>query len=399
MIAPLAALRVLWQTVGTAAALLTVPGSAELLLLSIGSLLPRRRSLPSPATPWRIAVVVPAHNEEAGIASTVASLQASNPGDLLFDIFVVADNCTDRTAEVARATGAQVLTRFSETERGKGFALHFAFVQLAQLGYDGVLIVDADTIVAPNFVFTAGSALRAGNAAVQVRYLVRNPTQSIRARLAIIALHAFNVVRSRGRERWGLSVGLLGNGFGLRMDTLHAVPYLATSVVEDLEYHLALIRHGFSVRFLDDTAVFGEVPTGDKGARTQRARWEGGRLRMVRSTVPALLRGVLHGRLRLLEPLLELLLLPLAFHVCLLLVACLTPLPLARELGLAGLAVVVLHLLAAVLAGGGWRDAWVLLVAPAYVLWKLMLIPSLLRHAHSDQAWVRTERNKPSARL
>jgi cellulose synthase/poly-beta-1,6-N-acetylglucosamine synthase-like glycosyltransferase len=202
------------------------------------------------------------------------------------------------------------------------------------------------------------------------------------------------VVRPLGRERLGLSVGLLGNGFGLRSETLRAVPYLASSVVEDLEYHLSLVQAGFRVEFVNATAVFGEIPTRGEGVKTQRSRWEGGRFRMIREKTPKLLRGVLSGKLIFLEPLLELLLLPLAFHVALLTVAALTPLPLVRDVGLAGMAVVVLHLTAAIVVGGGnWRDIGTLAMAPLYVVWKLAMIPSVLRNARSDNAWVRTKRN------
>jgi len=113
---------------------------------------------------------------------------------------------------------------------------------------------------------------------------------------------------------------------------------------------------------------------------------------------PELLRGVLKGRLIFLEPLLELLLLPLAFHVTLLAVAISTPLTVVRDIGLAGIGIVLLHLTAAIVVGGGsWRDIGTLAIAPFYILWKLILIPSLLRNARSNNAWVRTRRNAEAA--
>ena len=154
------------------------------------------------------------------------------------------------------------------------------------------------------------------------------------------------------------------------------------------------------MRFVNATTVLGEMPVRGAGVKTQRSRWEGGRLRMMLENSPRLLGKVLRGRPRFIEPLAELLLLPLAFHVTLLALAISTPQPLVRDLGLAGVAVVLLHLVAAIVAGGGsWRDAITLTVAPFYVLWKLMLIPSLLRNARTNQAWVRTRRNAESADL
>ena len=383
-----------WSVAAAVAACITLPGTIELLMLSIASLVPKRRHSPKTNTPsWRVAVVIPAHNEEEGISSCVQSVLQADHADMHVDVYVIADNCTDNTARVAKTAGAQMLQRTDTTQRGKGYALHFAFTRLEPLRYDCVLVVDADTEVATNFIAAAAGAMRGGAEAVQVRYLVRNLEESTRTRLMGLALRAFNVVRPLGRENLGLSAGILGNGFGLRREALEAVPYLASSVVEDLEYHLALVRSGRRVTFVNETAVFGEMPVQGKGVKTQRSRWEGGRLRMLFEKSPGLLCQVLRGRLRCLEPLLELLLLPLAFHVILLTVAISAPLPLVRDIGIAGAVVVFLHLVAAIVVGGGdWRDAATLAIAPFYVLWKLTLIPSLLRNARSNHTWVRTSR-------
>jgi cellulose synthase/poly-beta-1,6-N-acetylglucosamine synthase-like glycosyltransferase len=397
----------LWCAAGTLAALLTLPGTIELLTLSLASLLPEPKPTPIPApaadTPWRTAIVIPAHNESLSIATCVrVLLAAAIPNTTLY---VIADNCTDSTAEAARAAGATVLERNNLALRGKGYALDFAFKTLETIGFDCVLVVDADTQVAPNFIAASSAALRSGAAATQSRYLVANPEQNTRTRLMALALRAFNVVRPMGRERLGLSAGIFGNGFGLRRETLARVPYTAASVVEDLEYHLNLVRAGLRVVFLNHTTVFGEMPTGAQASKTQRSRWEGGRLRMAVEHAPALALDVLKLRLTCLEPLLELSLLPLAFHVLLLLVAASTPLLPIRLIGIVGLTTVLLHLFAAILSNRGANpggapsnssissDLLALASAPFYVLWKLLLIPSLLRSSRRSNSWVRTARN------
>ena len=91
------------------------------------------------------------------------------------------------------------------------------------------------------------------------------------------AFVAFNVVRARGRARLGLSAGIFGNGFGLHREVIQEVPFNANSVVEDLEYHLNLVRAGIRVEFLNSASVLGEIPVGGRGAATQRSRWEGGK--------------------------------------------------------------------------------------------------------------------------
>jgi cellulose synthase/poly-beta-1,6-N-acetylglucosamine synthase-like glycosyltransferase len=385
-----------WAAVGIAGAIVSLPGTVELLLLTLGAVLPKssKRLAQHSTGRWRLAALVPAHNEEMTIHDCVQSLQRASRGDFIIQIVVVADNCEDRTGEVAAKAGARVLVRQDPHLRGKGYALGFAFKTLLSEGFDAFLIVDADTEVSNNFFLEAGELLRSGADAVQCRNLVKNPSESIRTRLLSVAFRAFNVLRARGRDRLGLSCGI-GNGFGMRRETLQTVPYLASSVVEDLEYHLSLVRSGKRVRFVDKATVLSEVPTTGKGVATQRARWEGGRFRMVREKTLGLLADVLRGRVRLLEPLLDLLLLPLGFHVVLLVLAAFAPWTPARLAGFVGLLIVLAHLMVAIaLTGGDWRDAIALLASPYYILWKLLQIPLLIRSSRANTAWVRTERRR-----
>ncbi len=378
---------------GTMCALFTLPGTVELLMLSVAGML-RPKSLGTAGRRnLRIAAVVPAHNEELNIARCVQSLLRADRASLDFAVVVIADNCSDGTAPSAEAAGARVLVRQNADLRGKGYALDYAFQNLLPEGYDVFLVVDADSEVSWNMLQTVVAAFRAGAQATQCRYIVRNGAESIRTRLMNVALFGFNVLRPRGRDWLGLSAGIYGNGFALSAETLHAVPYTASSVVEDLEYHLSLVRAGRRVRFLDTATVFGDMPTEGAGVKTQRTRWEGGRFRMLSEKAPGLFAEVLQGRFRLMEPVLDLVLLPLAFHVCLLMLAAATPFPFARDLGLFGLAVVLIHLLAAIRVGGGGKeDLMALVAAPLYIVWKILLIPRLLRSSKSGAAWVRTER-------
>jgi len=386
----------------------SLPGTIELVLVTLGGVLPALRwprwAAARPA-PQRLVVVVPAHNEAAGIGRCVAGLRAAFRLDPLpaggvdaaaCPIVVVADNCSDDTAAQARRAGARVLERTDPNRRGKGYALQFAFGEVLEEGADAVVVVDADTVVEANFVDATRAVFAAGADAVQCRYLVLNPEASLRTRLMNVALFAFNALRPRGRERWGLSVGILGNGFGLSRATVIAVPYDAHSVVEDLEYHLRLVRSGRAVRFVDRTTVRADMPVGGRGVDTQRARWEGGRLRMIREVAPRLAREVAAGNWRLLEPLLELLLLPLAFHVVLLVAALVLPVPWARAYACAGLGVVVVHVLAGiVVGGGGLRDVAALAAAPFFIVWKVALAPAIVGASRKETTWVRTERADP----
>lgn len=373
----------------------TLAGTLYLAVLTLAGSLPARRRTAA-ALPGRLAILVPAHNEAAGIRGTLDNLLSIAQADGNTEVVVVADNCSDATAAIARTAGARVLERCDPIRRGKGYALDHAFTALAQEDHVGYIVIDADSIALPGLLAGLRRHFAGGALALQARYTVLNGDAAPRTRLAAIALAAFNVLRPRGRDRLGLSAGILGNGFALRRDVLQRVPYTASSVVEDLEYHLRLVAADIRVAFADDCEVRGEMPTGEQGNRAQRARWEGGRLRMLAEHGPALAGAVRRGRWRFLEPLADLLLPPLAYHVMLLLAALALLVPLASPLaGVAGasLGIVALHTLAAMrVAGLPWSRLWSLARVPLYLLWKLRMLATTLAGAARGSAWIRTDR-------
>ena len=374
---------------------LTLPGTLELFVLTIAALLYKSR-FPSeqPEGPLpRLAVVMPAHNEADGIAACVTTMQASLDKTRSCKLFVVADNCQDDTAAIAKQAGAKVLVRQNDEKRGKGYALDYAFTALLQEPFDGFVIVDADSQVDGDFISAFQKAFAQGEKALQCRYRVGNPDASPRSRLQHVAWLAFNELRLAGRDQLNLSVGILGNGFALSRAVLEAVPYSAGSIAEDLEYHLRLVKAGFSVRYLDSVTVRADAPNQDANAAVQRSRWEGGRFRLIGEHVPSLFVEVMRGQIRLLEPLAELLLLPLAYHVLLLLLTLFMPFPAVRLYAFGALSLVFAHVLTAIFVGGGGiRDIKALLSVPFYILWKLALMPKLFRHSRRETQWQRTGR-------
>lgn len=379
--------------------LLTVPGMVELSVLTISALYghfkPKakcRKKKHQGGLP-RLALIVPAHNEAEGIAACIQSIKKSVAQNTNCDLVVIADNCSDNTDEIANAEGARVLARNNQEQRGKGYALNYAFEILLAEGYEGFIIVDADSQIDEGLVREFQRAYSLGYDAVQCRYRVSNPRNSLRSRIQNIAWLAFNDLRLQGRENLGISVGILGNGFALNRETLREVPYDAGSIAEDLEYHLRLVQAGRRVHFLDTVTVYSEAPSKGKAAAVQRSRWEGGRFRMILDQTPKLLSGVLQGRFLLLEPLAELLLLPLAYHVVLLILALFLPFFWIQIYAMTALMIVALHIFAAVfINGGSWRDFSILLVAPFYILWKLIMLPQILRNASAKASWQRTDR-------
>ncbi|MDD5274115.1 MAG: glycosyltransferase [Methylovulum sp.] len=375
---------------------LTLPGTVELLVLTVAAVCLKQR-IPPPGLPQaplpRLAVVMPAHNEAAGIAACVAHLNASLAHAPGCTLIVIADNCQDATADLASAAGARVLARHNDAQRGKGYALDYAFKTLAAENFDGFIVVDADSRVDAGFVSAFQQAFAQGEGALQCRYRIANPEASRRARLQYVAWLAFNELRLSGRENLKVSVGILGNGFALSRAVLAAVPYEAGSIAEDMEYHLRLVAAGVRVRFLDTVTVLSDAPNQGANAAVQRSRWEGGRFRLMREHIPRLFVQVLQGKSRLLEPLAELLLLPLAYHLSLLLLALLMPLPVVHYYAFAAVLLVLAHVLLAIkCAGGGFEEVKALATVPFYMAWKLTLMPRLLRNARDNAQWQRTDR-------
>ena len=370
--------------------IVTLPLVCKLLILSLAALLPPR-TIPTSSTALRLAVIIPAHNEQELISTCVESLRSSSPESV--QIYVVAHNCTDLTAERATTAGAKVLTLNDEVG-GKGNALHHGFTHALAAGAEAVLVIDADSTVADNLTQQVARALAAGSRALQARYTVANVRATPRTRLMGLAFLGMNVLRPRGRSRLGLSCGIFGNGFALTADTLRRVPYVANSVVEDLEYHLHLLRAGIRVDFLDNASVMGEMPEQNAGASSQRARWEGGRILMRRQWTLPLCTEVFTGRLRMLEPLLDLLCLPLATNAVLLLVSLVLPLGWLRVYSAVGMLSLVLYVLvSASLDEEPYQVLRSLLSVPGYLFWKLALIPRTRLAARRDASWVRTRRN------
>jgi cellulose synthase/poly-beta-1,6-N-acetylglucosamine synthase-like glycosyltransferase len=382
------------EVLGVALLLLTLPLVVELAVLTLASRFPNRHRSGSAVTspPIRLAVIIPAHNEEVLIGSCVESLLVSAAG---FEtrIVAVAHNCSDRTADRAAKAGAEVVVYNNPQSRGKGSALACGFAYAASQGVDATLVVDADSTVSSNLIGLVDEALASGAEAVQCRYEMESSSKRPATQLTALAFRGFNVVRPIGRNRLCLSAGILGNGFAIRQEILTQNPYNSLSVVEDLEYHIRLVLSGKKVQFLHDAQVWSGMPPSKQGEATQRSRWEGGRANAAVTWFGPLLRQLMRGRLRMVEPLLDLMSLPIGYVAFLLLFALCLPLEWLRiYTSLAG-TILGCHVLAAAWVGNSFAgDLRILARVPGYILWKLTMLPSILRSSRTNAAWVRTER-------
>lgn len=372
---------------------------AYLLVLLAAAAAGRRRAIPpDPAgEELTFVVLVPAHDEEPVIAATLDSLTALDYPPERVDVVVVADNCTDATAAVARNAGATVLEREDPTRRGKGHALAWAFDRILEQRPDveAVCVVDADCAVSPNLLRAVDRRLRNGAVAVQVDNVVANPEAGHAAALRFAAFTLLSTVRCLGKTSLGLSAGLLGTGMGFRRELLERVPWESFSVTEDAEQHLRLVAAGERVVFAPEARVESSMPTSLRQTRQQQERWEGGRAMLVREWLPRLLREGIARRdaVRVhaaLEPLVPPQSLLFAANA-LLAVAAVVVRP-VRALALVNLVGQVAFVLGGLRVAAAPPAAYrALAAAPALVAMKLSLFARMLLRGGPEK-WVRTER-------
>lgn len=379
--------------------------AAPLWVLSIQCLLgllpARQRTGNDPGTP-SFAVLVPAHNEEAVIAETLVSLNQALPDSA--KIVVIADNCTDRTAQIARDHGTAVIERHDKVNRGKGFALAAG---LASLETDPpqppgvVIVVDADCTVTPGTLSNLAQTAQSTGRPVQGVYLLSPPDK--RDTKAVVSAFAFlikNQARPRGMDRLGLPIPLTGSGMAFPYALLEDANLATGNIVEDLALGLELAERGHGPVLCDTARITGALPHADGAAVTQRTRWEHGYLSTLLTRSPALfIKGLFTLRPALIAAAVDLAVPPLSLLVigsvaALGLAAVIgwwiaAPGPawmLAGSLGLAALALG----LAWARFGRSMIPISAALAVPGYILWKLPIYLKFL--LGREKSWVRTDR-------
>lgn len=358
---------------------------------------------PGPGAP-RVVVLVPAHDESVHVLPTLHGLQSQlGPHDRLL---VVADNCSDDTAALARAAGAEVVERSDPQRRGKGYALAFGVDQLRADPPDVVLVVDADCTLSDGAVASVAQACLSSGRPVQMLNLMSAPAgASLKLRVLEFAMVMKNRVRPLGTQRLGGVCHLMGTGMALPW-ALMAQARLATGhVAEDMQFGVELAKAGHGPAFLVQARVSSSFVDDPAIARRQKARWEHGHLDTLRQELPALLRDGVRLRSRALAVLaLDLCIPPVALYFSVLgallalTAAMAAAWPAARPaaaLVMAGTAAFALAI-----AIGWWQfgrhllRARELLRLPLYALWKLPVYVGYAVGARSG--WVRTQRVVPA---
>lgn len=348
----------------------------------------------------RATIVVPAHDEEAGLGHMLAALRSETEGS--FDILVIADNCSDQTAAVARAAGVRVAERSDPLLRGKGHALAFARDLLRTDPPESVVILDADCSTSRRSLHALAAVSAAqGKAAQAVNLLEPAPSAGPLVQVSSFAFLIKNLVRQRGLQRLAGKVHLTGTGMCLPWRLFEKADLATSSIVEDLKLGLELARAGKPPLLVEEARVWS--PHADQSQTLgQRSRWEGGFLSLARTAGPAMIgrgltslsSGTLFAGLDLLVPPLALLVvldvLALGGAVLLAVAGVTSWLPVLLLGSLGSLAAAGL-LLAWWLEGRAFLSPSALLRLPLYPLWKL---PMYLRLARSGapSSWNRTAR-------
>jgi cellulose synthase/poly-beta-1,6-N-acetylglucosamine synthase-like glycosyltransferase len=360
----------------------------------------RPRPLPDPAGPTpRTVVLVPAHDEAAGIVAVLGRVMPLLPTGAR--VLVVADNCTDDTAALARSAGAEVTERHDATRRGKGHALAHGRAVLAADPPAVVIVLDADCVPEPDALARLAHDAIATGRPVQASYLIEpRPTASPMIQISGFAFLVKNLVRQAGLARLGVPVVLTGSGMAFPWADFVAAPLATDEIVEDLAIGIALARGGSAPCF-DPAARIWTPPAGSGGTLSQRTRWEHGFVATARRvTVPLVREGLARGRFDLVWLGLHVAVPPLAL---LLAVngAILPILALGWALGASALPLAIDLLLVAAIGlgvvlawsrhGRGQVSGATLLRAPLYLLWKIPIYLRLVRGA--ETRWVRTDRS------
>jgi cellulose synthase/poly-beta-1,6-N-acetylglucosamine synthase-like glycosyltransferase len=354
----------------------------------------------APAFPPRITVLIPAHNEASGISTTLKTIipQLTDPDRLV----VIADNCTDETAAIARQLGATVIERQDTERQGKGYALDYGIKYLATDPPDIVVLVDADCIVHEGAIAKLAQRANTSQRPTQAIYLLEQPPNPTpKDTISALSVRVKNLVRPRGLHRLGFPCLLMGTGMAFPWSVIHQAPLASNNIVEDMQLGIDLAIAGHSPLFCLEARVTGCLPQQQEAAKTQRTRWEHGHLQTLLTQVPRLLaQSVIQRRVDLFAIALDLVVPPLSLLVMIWVTAMggtlLAPIvgiswiP-AIFVGLEGL-LILLSII------GAWtkfcRDdipAQTLLTVPFYILWKIPLYFAFL--VKPENKWIRTERD------
>jgi cellulose synthase/poly-beta-1,6-N-acetylglucosamine synthase-like glycosyltransferase len=373
-------------------------------LVSLARLAFRRGAAPAPpprAEPPRLLFLVPAHNEELLLPACLVALRRLRyPADRV-EVVVIADNCTDRTATIARATGAGCLERHDTTHPGKPHAIAWAIEQLPVREFDAVVIVDADTNVDPAFGHELHALGPLRGRAAQGYFGLSNPEETPLTRMSEVLAAATHRFAYPLKQRAGLNVPLVGNGMVIGTDVLARYGWHAFSICEDWEMYALLTERGVPIAAAPRARIYSQEARSLGQSSTQRQRWTAGRLTVLTRVGPRILRSHAIRLRQKLDAIAELSAPGPALHLGLVLLlgaACALLHPPAMGLLLGALAGSLLRptvytIAALTIDAHPAQAVCAFAFLPVYVLWRVATAVRALR-AVGNAPWVRTQRHQ-----
>lgn len=349
-----------------------------------------------------VGVLIPAHNESVNILPTLQNIipQLKSVDKLV----VVADNCSDDTAAVARSAGAIVIERSDPLNRGKGFALDFGMQFYAKSPPDILIIMDADCLFAKPDMQRLSALCLELNRPIQPLYLMKNPSDeatSIKSKIAEFAWLFKNRVRPYGFSVLGFPCQLMGSGMAFPWTLIKHADLANGNIVEDMKLGIEMAKKGHAPVYVDDIEVISFFPSLEQSQKTQSKRWEHGHLSMLMTeTIPLIGLGLLKRDINMIALALDLVVPPLSLLVLLVILsivfASIGSVFLSSNLAFAlSLTMVFIFALSIIMAWYKWARKLItfkqLLFVPLYVVKKM---PNYLSFIFKKQkSWVRTDRN------
>ena len=350
----------------------------------------------------KTTVLIPAHNEAEQIKEVLEVLQEQITKQ--DQIIVIADNCHDNTAELARSTGVKVLERENKRDRGKGYALDYAMQQIKDNPPEVLVILDGDCIIKPNTIKNITCKAIATGRPVQATYLMEQPENpSFKDNISMFSIKIKNLVRLLGLNCLGWHCLLTGSGMAFPWSLISPISLAGSKTTDDMQLTVDLALAGSTPVFCENAFVVGRLMK-DKAAESQRSRWEHGHLEMILVEVPRLLKAfVKTGNIAAMGLALDILIPPLSLLVMVWLVSMIITWVAAIFGGISATPAVLVSV-AGVFLIGGVLLSWLrfgrsdlplknLVAIPFYILSK---IPIYLKFLVKPQSrWLKTERELP----
>jgi cellulose synthase/poly-beta-1,6-N-acetylglucosamine synthase-like glycosyltransferase len=349
----------------------------------------------------RHLILIPAHNEELIVKSTLDSLNRLRYDPQLYRVIVIADNCVDNTKNIVEQSGFECFERANEREIGNGYAISWALSQINMEQFDSVIIIDADTIMHPDFLGQMSHKISKGSKIIQGFNHMSNPDQNSLTRLMAITSILRNKLFYAGKARVGYSSPLLGTGMCFTTDIIRKYGWRAFSIGEDFEQYLYLLSRGEKVDFNEKACVFAEEASRFSQAHSQRIRWAGGKFMVTfKYAIPTLRKGLkmknLHlvdGGLSVLVPnYSQLAILGLSGLFLTLLIPNFIWKDILIWLNLISMTLLIVYFLTGLLIKGGGLKTWLsIILVPFFLIWKAMIdVESLFKLKRLK--WIRTNR-------